>query len=91
MKQTGYDYIIIGAGSAGCVLANRLSQDSNASVLLIEAGAWDRNPLLHVPIVWLKILEKRWHDWMYFFEPQAGLSNRVIECARARVMGGCSS
>jgi len=89
--KKAYDYIIIGAGSAGCTLANRLTQDRDASVLLLEAGGQDWNPLIHVPLGWGKILLNRLHDWGYFTEPEAQLLNREIECARGKVMGGSSS
>ena len=86
-----YDYIIIGAGAAGCTLANRLSEDSNSTVLVIEAGGSDFDPLIHIPLGWGKILFNRLHDWGYFTEPEPELNGREVECARGKVIGGSSS
>ncbi len=91
MSRRPFDYVIVGAGSAGCALAARLTEDGNASVLLLEAGRWDRDPWIHIPLGWGKILQKRLHDWMYFSEPEPFANNRRIECARGKVIGGSSS
>jgi choline dehydrogenase-like flavoprotein len=92
MKKTvEYDYVIVGAGSAGCVLANKLSADPAIRVLLLEAGGWDRDPWIKIPLGWGVLLRNRAHDWGYFTEPDPGMCGREVECARGKVIGGSSS
>jgi len=91
MTQPAYDYVIVGAGSAGCTLANRLSADAGTRVLLLEAGGWDRNPFLKLPLGWGKVLLNRMYDWGYDGEPQDSVAGRKIEVARGKVVGGSSS
>jgi choline dehydrogenase-like flavoprotein len=90
-RHEGFDYIVVGAGSAGCVLANRLTEDGSASVLLIEAGGWDWDPFIKIPIGWGRLMQKRSHDWGYQTEPDPEIGGRTMECARGKVIGGSSS
>ncbi len=91
MPAAGYDYIIIGAGSAGCVLANRLSEDAGAEVLLLEAGGSDWHPYIHVPLGMGKLHQRRMFDWGFVTEPEPNLGGRTIEASRGKVLGGSSS
>lgn len=86
-----FDYVIIGAGSAGCTLANRLTEDPDVKVLVIEAGGSEKHPYITIPLGWGKILFQRLFDWGYFTEPEAEFDGREVECARGRVIGGSSS
>jgi len=91
MVRERYDYVIVGAGSAGCVLAYRLTADPSIRVLVLEAGGRDIHPLIHIPIGLGKIWERRMFDWGYDTEPEPRLDNRRIEAMRGKVLGGSSS
>ena len=91
MLRRAFDYVIVGGGSAGCVLAHRLSEDPKTSVLLLEAGGRDINPLISIPLGMGKMHEHRMHDWGYETEAEPNLDNRRLEAMRGKVLGGCSS
>lgn len=86
-----YDYIIVGAGSAGCVLANRLSADPSKRVLLLEAGGKDDWFWIHIPVGYLKTMHNPRTDWCMKTDEEAGLNGRVLNYPRGKVLGGCSS
>jgi len=86
-----YDYIIVGAGSAGCVLANRLSADPDKRVLLLEAGGRDDWIWYHIPVGYLFAIGNPRSDWMFKTEPEAGLNGRSLNYPRGKVIGGSSS
>ena len=92
MKDFGeFDYVIAGGGTAGCVLANRISADPDVTVLLLEAGGPDDWIWIHIPIGYLKCINNPRTDWCYKTEAEPGLNGRSIIYARGRVLGGCSS
>jgi choline dehydrogenase len=86
-----WDYVIVGAGTAGCVLANRLSADPDVRVLLLEAGGRDDWIWIHIPVGYLYCIGNPRTDWCYRTEPDPGLNGRSILYARGKVLGGCSS
>jgi len=91
MISNTYDYIIAGAGSAGCVLASRLTEGEAAQVLVVEAGGRDWHPYIHVPLGMGKLHERRMFDWGFMTEPEPNLNGRSIEASRGKVLGGSSS
>ena len=90
-REREFDYLIVGAGSAGCTLAYRLGEDRDVRVLVLEAGGWDSSPWIHIPLGWGKILTERRVDWQYFASPEPSVGGRAVECARGKVVGGSSS
>jgi choline dehydrogenase len=91
MSDTTFDYIIIGAGTAGCLLANRLSADPSKRVLLLEAGQRDDYHWIHIPVGYLYCIGNPRTDWLYKTEPDAGLNGRQLRYPRGKALGGCSS
>jgi choline dehydrogenase len=90
-ESSEFDYVIVGAGSAGCVLANRLSADGRNSVLLLEAGPRDTNPWIHIPLGYGTLFKEKTVNWMYQTEPEPGLDGRQVFQPRGKVLGGSSS
>ena len=91
MKNTRvFDFVIVGAGSAGCVLANRLTQDGSSSVAVVEAGGSDKKQEIHIPAAFSKLF-KTPYDWAYYTEAQTELDHRKLYWPRGKVLGGSSS
>lgn len=90
-STTAFDWIVVGAGSAGCVLASRLSEDPDARVLLIEAGPRDRHPFIHMPAGLARLVNRRDLNWDYWTEPEPELGGRRLWWPRGKVLGGSSS
>ena len=90
-SQTNYDYIIVGAGSAGCVLANRLSEDAHVSVLLVETGGSDRSIFIQMPTALSIPMNTKKYAWQFETEAEPHLDNRKMHCPRGKVLGGSSS
>jgi len=86
-SRNGYDYIVIGAGSAGCVLANRLSEGGKYSVLLFEAGPRDNYLWIHIPIGYAKTMFHKVYNWGFYTEPEAGMNKRQVYWPRGRPRG----
>jgi choline dehydrogenase len=91
VNTTRFDYVVIGAGTAGCLLANRLSADASKKVLLIEAGKKDNYPWIHIPVGYLYCIGNPRTDWLYKTEPELGLNGRSLGYPRGKTLGGCSS
>src|SRR5579863_4855040 len=91
LPSATFDYIIVGAGSAGCVLANRLTASGRHRVLLLEAGGHDRNIWIHIPLGYGKLFSNPKVNWLYSTEPEPELNNRRVIQPRGKVMGGSSS
>jgi choline dehydrogenase len=92
MRVMDYDVIIVGAGSAGCVVANRLSADPTCHVLLLEAGAHSRHPLIRAPVAWhVAASDAKRFGWGYTTEPEEQTENRVMDQPRGKLLGGTSS
>jgi choline dehydrogenase len=91
MENQQFDYIIVGGGTAGCVLANRLSAEGRNQVLLLEAGGKDDYFWIDIPVGYLYTINNPRTDWCYEIEPDPGLNGRTIGYARGKVLGGCSS
>jgi choline dehydrogenase len=91
VNENTFDYIIVGGGTAGCLLANRLSADASKRVLLIEAGKKDDYHWIHIPVGYLYCIGNPRTDWMYQTEPTEGLNGRSLRYPRGKVLGGCSS
>ncbi|GAB3681367.1 GMC family oxidoreductase [Salinisphaera aquimarina] len=90
-QQKTFDYVIVGGGSAGCVLANRLSADPNVSVCMLEAGPGDWNPLIHIPIGIIGLMWSKMFNWAYYTAPQKHLDNRQMFWPRGKTLGGSSA
>ena len=89
--QQSYDYVVVGAGSAGCVLANRLTEDGRHTVLLLESGPRDSYPWIHIPIGYGKTMFHPVYNWGFYTEPEPGMNNRRVYWPRGRGLGGSSS
>src|SRR6516164_8618447 len=90
-SRVNFDYIVVGAGTAGCIVANRLSADGGKRVLILEAGGSDNWIWFHIPVGYLFAIGNPRSDWMFRTEPEAGLNGRSLDYPRGKVIGGSSS
>ena len=91
MAEDTFDYVIVGAGSAGCVLADRLTEDGRNSVLVLESGGSDRSIFIQMPTALSIPMNMPKYDWLYHTEPEPGLGGRKLHTPRGKVLGGSSS